>query len=284
MSDHRIKGTHVPRLILAGGALLLFFAALYAELIGSPIDFTNPLWGFGMIAFLLIGIAMLVASWIIGLDSRIEIFITLFMLAVHVVCDGYLLIHVFIWKLPIPVALIQIIVEAYWIAGLFDVLLMFWAHNWQRTSAGYESPEKRLTARVDVLQKDLDAAKQGLADEKQAHAVLTATHQQATAMHQATLEQASTMHQAALDQADRMHQATLQDALSRLDAATKEIERMREEANRVYTATCPGCGKVHEGTSQRSADAKRDGHLPWCKGVSTPAPGANGNHREEVRG
>lgn len=259
MSDHRIKGTHVPRLILAGGALLLFFAALYAELIGSPIDFTNPLWGFGMIAFLLIGIAMLVASWIIGLDSRIEIFITLFMLAVHVVCDGYLLIHVFIWKLPIPVALIQIIVEAYWIAGLFDVLLMFWAHNWQRTASGYESPEKRLEARVDVLQKDLEATKQGWADEKQARAVLEATHQQAVTM----------------------HQATLQDAQSRLDAALKEIERMREDASRVYTATCPGCGKVSEGTTQLSANAKRDGHLPHCKGAVLSSQ--NGHSKEVVR-
>lgn len=151
MALHRIKLTQVPRLTLAGVALLLFFIALGYEMIEQPINFREPFWAFVMVGFLLLGISMLIASWVIGLETRAEIFITLFMMALHIAFDFFIFVQVFILHNEIPVFLVQGVVQAYWVAGLFDVVLMFWAANWQRTAPEYVSPE----AERDALKQEI---------------------------------------------------------------------------------------------------------------------------------
>lgn len=166
----RIKPTQLPRLALAAIALLVFFVTMYFHLIQQPIDFHQPFWAGVMVAFLFLGIAMLVASWVIGLDTRAEIYITLFMMGLHIVFDFYIFWQVFILQREIPVFLVQAVVQAYWVAGLIDVVFMFGAANWQRTAPEYVSPEQE----VVVLRQQI--------------AILTATTEVAQRKHEATCE------------------------------------------------------------------------------------------------
>jgi predicted RNA-binding Zn-ribbon protein involved in translation (DUF1610 family) len=169
MSNRRIKGTHIPRLLSAGAALVVFFVTLYAHLVGHPIDFTQPLFAGVMVGFLLAGITMLLASWVIGLDTRAELLITVFMLALHLGFDAFIFVWVFVMDQAIPVALVQGVVQAYWIAGLIDVFLVYWASNWTRTASTYISPEQR----VIELERELALEKQAHAQDEQRIAVQT---------------------------------------------------------------------------------------------------------------
>lgn len=211
MFHGRIKGTHVPRLSLAAIALGVFFLTLYFELVGRSIDFTQPAWAAMMVVFLFAGVLMLVTSWIMGLDTRAELFITLFMVGLHLVFDAYIFVQVFALHRALPVALVQLVVQAYWIAGLLDAVMMYWGANWQRTASTYVSPEQQI----------------------------------------AELRQLVTVKDMIIDQTAR--------------EATKAT-RLLEDAHRVYTETCEGCGRVFEGASQSQARAKRDGHRRACKG------------------
>lgn len=222
----RIKFTHVPRIALALFALLLFFTTFYYELISRPIDFNDPRWAFAMVAFLFIGVLMLLVSWGVGLHTRAEVLITLFMLGLHISFDGYILLRVFVLKLDIPVFLVQAVVEAYWMAGLVDVLLMFWADNWERTRKDYVSPEKLL------------------ADAMQRIAVMEAQHQHDM----------------------RMQEAALKQAERQLEASSKDAQRLIEASTKVYTASCEGCGRIFSNATQDKADKAMYGHRPHCKG------------------
>lgn len=173
MFNGRIKGTHIPRLVLAVIALTLFFVALGYKLVKTPIDFTQPGWAIVMVGFLLLGILMLLTSWVLGLDTRAEIFITLFMLILHICFDAFIFVQVFILQRDIPVFLVQAVVQAYWIAGLLDVVLMYWAHNWQRTASTYVSPEQenaQLKQERALLEHRLSSAEQRLSKTEQMEA------------------------------------------------------------------------------------------------------------------
>ena len=39
---HNIKRTHIPRIVLAIIALVVFFTTLYFEMIGRPVNFSDP--------------------------------------------------------------------------------------------------------------------------------------------------------------------------------------------------------------------------------------------------
>jgi hypothetical protein len=216
MLNGRIKGTHIPRLALAALALAVFFLTLYRELIAQPINFTEPFWAAVVVGFLFMGVLMLVASWIIGLDTRAELFITLFMVLLHLVFDAYIFVQVFALHRALPVALVQLVVQAYWIAGLLDAVLMYWAMNWQRTASTYVSPEHQIA----ILEREI--------------ALLTASYQHLESQHL---------------------------------ASTKQAQRMLEDANKVYTATCQGCKREFTGKTQDLANKALYGHSPHCKGV-----------------
>jgi hypothetical protein len=69
-------------------------------------------------------------------------------------------------------------------------------------------------------------------------------------------------------------------ALKDAAKASKDAERVLEEASRVYEATCEDCGKVFSKSSQRQADAARDGHKRACKGAPPYALSSNGHKHE----
>lgn len=174
MLNGRIKGTHIPRLALAALALAVFFLTLYRELIAQPINFTEPFWAAVVVGFLFMGVLMLVTSWIIGLDTRAELFITLFMVLLHLVFDAYIFVQVFALKRALPVALVQLVVQAYWIAGLLDAVLMYWAMNWQRTASTYVSPEQELATvkqQKALLEHRLSTVEQSLSKVQQVEAM-----------------------------------------------------------------------------------------------------------------
>lgn len=224
MSNRRIKGTHAPRMALAVIALIVFFATLWAELVGRPIDFTQPTFAALMVLFLFFGILMLATSWVIGLESRAEILITLFMIGLHVLFDGYIFVRVFALHQPLPVPLVQGVVQAYWIAGLLDVLLMYAAANWEQTAPDWVPPEQLV-------------------------AELQAANSQLTAR---------------LKEAEGHHEAALQAAERQAEAARRRAERLEEEASRTYTASCEWCGKAYTKPTQLQAEKAVDGHRAHC--------------------
>lgn len=260
MFNGRIKGAHVPRFILAVVALLLFFATLFLEWINQSVDFSQPLWGVIMLGFLLVGIGMLVASWIVGFDSSGELVITLVMIAAHVGFDGYMLVYVKFLHNPVPIPLVQAVIQGYWVAGLLDVLLMFWADNMHRLSANYVSPEKALQIELDKIRTEAAQARQELA-------VLATTYEQEKKALQATSEGVI-----------KVLEARLEDTQRQVAARDQQIASMVAEANRVYEATCEHCGRTFEGKTQQSADAKRNGHRGQCKALPVTISGNGHNH------
>lgn len=242
MSPRRIKGTHVPRMALAVIALIVFFVTLWAELVGRPIDFTQPAFAALMVLFLFFGILMLAASWVIGLESRAEILITLFMITLHVGFDGYIFVRVFALHLPLPVPLVQGVVQAYWIAGLADVLMMYAAANWEQTAPDWVPPERLI----------------------------------------AQLQEANSQLTKRLEEAESQHAARARQLERQIERAEERANRTLEEANRMYEASCEHCGKTYHKPTQLQADNAVRGHQLHCQHKPENLPvSANGRRQAE---
>ena len=258
---HNIKRTHIPRIVLAIIALVVFFTTLYFEMIGRPVNFSDPTVALGMVVFLFAGIILLASSFVIGVDNRSEFIITLVMIGLHLLFDTYIFARVFIFRQTLPVALVQGVVQAYWIAGLFDVLLMYLAANWERTKPDYVDPFEQLKVRAMDLEHKLEMAQQQLAN--------------ALSNHEAQVQNLTAAHENAL--------SNLTDTIENLKETIKKrddtIEKLRQdlreakaEAHRKHTWTCPDCGKFIEHDSASSLERAKTVHLAqWCKGPKADA-------------
>lgn len=265
-----IKGTHIPRIVLAVIALLVFFVTLYFEMIGRPVNFTDPAVALGMVVFLFSGIILLASSFVIGVDNRSEFVITLAMIGLHLLFDTYIFARVFIFRQELPVALVQGVVQAYWIAGLFDVLLMYLASNWERTRPDYVNPLEQLRAQVMDLVHRNEMASQQLVNAKSNHDAqlqnLTAAHENALSNLRDTIENLK---------------GTIEKRDDTIEKLRRELRETKAEANRKHTWTCPDCGKFIEHDNANSLERAKSVHLAqWCEGRVEVA--SNGHKHEAV--
>lgn len=134
----------MPRIILMFVALAMFFFTVWAKISNQSIDYSDPGWAAVMVLFLALGVGTLVWSWMAGFENRAEVYITLALFMIHLSFDGFILFQVFLRGNDLPIGLVQIVVQSYWVAGLVDVLLMYGAMNFERTRPDYVGPEDML--------------------------------------------------------------------------------------------------------------------------------------------